>query len=76
MGLTYWVLVGEIFTTCPPRRLTRGAYSSSGSQISTSSSVTRTTLVISRLAENDLPLLWTTRPFSSTKFRCRGTDRS
>ena len=55
MGLTYWVLVGEIFTTWPPRRLTRGAYSSSGSQISTSSSVTRNTLVISRLAEKDLP---------------------
>ena len=41
--------------TCPPSRRTRGEYSSSGSIMAISSGVIRKALVISRLAEKDLP---------------------
>lgn len=55
MGLMWCLEVGEIFITCPPSWETRAAYSASGSQIMMSSFVTRKALVISRLAEKDLP---------------------
>ena len=41
--------------TCPPRAVTRGAYSASGSIMAISSFVTRNALAISLLAEKDLP---------------------
>ena len=41
--------------TCPCRRSTRGAYSASGSQIITSSLVSKKQLAISRFALKDLP---------------------
>ena len=50
------VEVGEILMTCPCRRSTSGAYSASGSQMMTSSEVSRKQLAISRLALKDLPL--------------------
>ncbi len=41
--------------TCPCRRSTRGAYSASGSQMMTSSLVSKKQLAISRFALKDLP---------------------
>ena len=56
MGFTYWLLVGDILMTWPPRRCTTGKYSASGSQMMISSFVTRNTLRISLFAEKLLPL--------------------
>ena len=55
MGFTYWVEAGLMRITWPFSRSTSGVYSASGSQMMTSSSVTRKALAISRFALKDLP---------------------